>query len=277
VAHEYRMIARERLAKATALLAPNDNDSLIYACLEMRKCVEALAYDLLQLYLHEAPTKAFEVWQPDNVIKELLRIDTSADKSSRLSMQREATATEPAGEWKYIGEDRRLKVKRMQKIFNAMGSYIHVPTIRQLKESPEPDYAAIRKSVVKMRDELQHIVSAKMWGFHFNKFVTFHCSQCETPIKRTEKVLEASNQVECGNCGQFFNVSKDEPGEWYIDPVFFSWNCQKCNVLRELPQSEAKVGLDVTCPECKEFAFLSSVTSWRVNHRKDEPEPNVVD
>jgi hypothetical protein len=36
---DYRSIARQRLAKATELLASSDEDNLIYGCLELRKSV----------------------------------------------------------------------------------------------------------------------------------------------------------------------------------------------------------------------------------------------
>src|SRR4051794_22425114 len=112
MAHDYRSLAKQRLANAAKLLATNDDDDLVYACLELRKCVEALAYDLLTAYLHEVPLSAFETWQPDKVMKELLQVDPSADRSATISMQREATATEPARPWQLLGEDRRLKAPR---------------------------------------------------------------------------------------------------------------------------------------------------------------------
>src|SRR5215216_2578999 len=97
MALDYRYLAKERLAKATELLVAGDNDSLIYACLELRRCVEALAYNLLTAYLHEVPLSAFETWQPDKVIRELLQVDPHADRSATISMQKEATDTAPAG------------------------------------------------------------------------------------------------------------------------------------------------------------------------------------
>jgi hypothetical protein len=53
--------------KATELLATSDDDDLIYACLELRKCLEAYAYDMLYGYLNEAPMRVVETWQADKV------------------------------------------------------------------------------------------------------------------------------------------------------------------------------------------------------------------
>src|SRR4051812_14371084 len=40
---QYRYLAKERLAKATELLKTGAEDDLTYACLELRKCIEALS------------------------------------------------------------------------------------------------------------------------------------------------------------------------------------------------------------------------------------------
>lgn len=67
---QYRYLAKQRPAKATDLLVSGDEDNLTYACIELRKCIEALSYELLMGYLSEVPLKALETWQPDKVMKE---------------------------------------------------------------------------------------------------------------------------------------------------------------------------------------------------------------
>jgi hypothetical protein len=59
MASEYRYLGKQRLAKAAKLLESKDDDDLIYACLELRKCLEALMYHLLTAYLNEVPLRAF--------------------------------------------------------------------------------------------------------------------------------------------------------------------------------------------------------------------------
>jgi hypothetical protein len=263
MAHDYRFLAKQRLAKATSLLTSNDDDDLIYACLELRKCVEALAYNLLTGYLHEVPLSAFETWQPDKVMKELLQVDPSADRSATISMQREATATEPAGPWRLLGEDRRLKAPRLAKMFHQLGNSLHVPTIRQMEKAAVVDFTLVRKRAQQIRDELDHVLSAKIWNANFSVSVTVECMECRTPIKRQAAYLEKVKQVRCGGCGQAFKVEPDGQ-EFYFEPVYFWWTCDGCGDLRELAESKAKPGLDVTCPKCKTAAVIASITSWRV-------------
>src|SRR5260221_163675 len=82
--------------KAILLLSKGDDDSLTYACLELRKSLEAYAYDLLSRYLSEAPFRVIQrVWQADKVLKELFAIDPKSSTAATMHMQREASATEP--------------------------------------------------------------------------------------------------------------------------------------------------------------------------------------
>jgi hypothetical protein len=195
MAHDYRCLAKQRLEKATQLLEVGNDDGLIYACLELRRCVEALAYDLLKAYLNEVPLSAFETWQPDKVMKELLQVDPRADRSATISMQKDATETEPVGPWIHIGEERRLKAPRLAKMFHQLGNALHVPTIRQLQKGAEPDHTLIRKRAQQIRDELDHVLAAKIWNAHFSVSVTVKCSECETPIKRATSYLGTTKQA----------------------------------------------------------------------------------
>lgn len=268
----YRDLAKTRLAKARILLSSNDDDNLTYACLELRKCVEALSYEMPKSYLREVPLKAFEMWQPDRVLRELLRVDPKADVSRTLSMQREASETEPAGEWVTIGEDRRLSAKRATKIFHALGSFIHVPTLRHMEKSSLPEAKEIRATAEQIYAELDHVLSAKIWTTGFvSEGVTFTCEVCEAPVRRPIPVLSDGGEVECGNCGNLYEVKHEPDDEWSFALKAFSWNCAGCGVRRKVPEKEAKGGMDVSCPDCKHRAWLKSTLTWQVGQAAAKP------
>ena len=81
----YRGLLRAHWDKATARLKTGNDDDVIYACLELRKCLEAYAYFLLSHYLSEASFKLVQkTWQPDKVIKELLAIEPMISASGQV-------------------------------------------------------------------------------------------------------------------------------------------------------------------------------------------------
>src|SRR5712671_1987818 len=167
---DYRSIAREKLAKATQLLSSKEPDNLAYACLELRKCIEALCYDLLGAYLKEVPLRALESWQPDKVMKELLRIDPQAHRTARLRMRREGRNGSPDGPWTELGEDRRLEPKFAAKACHQLGNFLHVPTIKQLRGGQLADNSTTRERAQRIRDKLAHILAATIWNANFGGF-----------------------------------------------------------------------------------------------------------
>ncbi len=269
---QYRYLAKNRLEKAEKLLASPDNDDLIYACLELRKCIEALSYELLKGYLPEVPLKAIDVWQPDKVMRELLRIDSGADRTARLRMKREGRDGEPDGPWIELGEDRRMKTQWASKSYQRLGSYLHVPTIKQDREGASLDFEEVRKRVGTIRDVLQHILSATIWNANFAVSVAFSCSNCEAPIKRRSEILEKGEPIECGNCGQLYDAEDHSNGNYFFVPHAVSWNCEACGEPRSIMQSLVKVGADVSCPKCKDRATLAREERWFVERQSESTE-----
>jgi hypothetical protein len=261
---QYRYLAKERLAKAIELLKTGAEDDLTYACLELRKCIEALSYELFMGYLDEVPLKAFEAWQPDKVMKELLKIDPQADQSSRIRTRREGRDGEPDGKWNVVGEDRRLKSQWVTKSYHQLGNFLHVPTIKQTRETNTVDAAVVRARAEEIRSELARVLDTTIWNANFSVFVTVNCTECESPIKRRSSILETGKPVECGNCGQIFDVERKPDDSFFFVPASYNWDCETCKEPNTIVQSKVRNGLDVCCPKCGDRAKLISEEVWNV-------------
>jgi predicted RNA-binding Zn-ribbon protein involved in translation (DUF1610 family) len=246
----YWPIIDRHFEKATALLATGDDDDLIYACLELRKCLEAYAYDMLHGYLSEGPMRVVETWQPDKVLKELLAIDPLSATSAVIRMQSEASETRPAGAWKFVGEDRRLAVDYLRKNYQALGSFLHVPTIRQSSERPNP--AAARERATEVHQALSKLLApGRVTAFFAKGLHRFNCHDCGGPIARRADSLLQGKSIECGNCGLPYDVEVLPDEKVWIEPRSVRWDCPRCQTHRTIFESRAKDGTDVTCPECK--------------------------
>ncbi len=260
---QYRNLAKQRIAKATELLSSgDDDDKLIYACLELRKCLEALSYELLLGYLNEVPLKALETWQPDKVMKELLRTDPSADQTSRIRMCKERPDGAPDGDWADIGEDRRLKAQWVAKAYHQLGSFLHIPTIKQSREGVSNEAEVIRQRVEPIRAQLAHVLESTVWNANFSISVTISCIECNAPIKRRSSFLEKAEPIECGNCGQLFDAESRPDGSYFFVPHSYSWRCKACGEQRTIAQSKAKAGADVSCPKCGGSVTLQTKQSF---------------
>jgi hypothetical protein len=86
----YPNLFRLHREKAEALLASGVDDNVIYACLELRMCLEAYAYWQLSHYVKQASFDLVQrTWQPSKVIKELRAIDPTVTESSSVLFHRD--------------------------------------------------------------------------------------------------------------------------------------------------------------------------------------------
>jgi len=268
---EYFSQTKEHHQKAVALLTTGDEDDLIYACLELRKCIEAYCYNLLSTYLSEVPLRAVETWQPDKVLKELLAIDSGFESTSSYRMKFDDDGTGKPSEWKSIGEDRRLPISYVRKTYNTLGSFLHVPTIKQIKAGGVIPFNQIRLSATAISDRLSELLAPGRIVSNIGRFCTFNCAQCETPVTRRMEFIEAGGEIECGNCGQPYDYEYATDKLIKFVPRGFVWECNRCNATRRIPQSIAKDGLDVGCPECGQAAKLRFEQRWQLDTFMPEP------
>jgi transcription elongation factor Elf1 len=269
---EYWHLIRLHLEKATTLLATGDDDDLIYACLELRKSLEAYSYDLLSRYIAEIPFRLVtRTWQADKIIKELVAIDPKAGSSSTLRIRRDATATEPAGAWKTLGEDRRLPVKDVRTYYQALGNFLHLPTIRQPVETDRLNDA--RRKATEIRERLEKLLAPGRIVGHLAETYTFNCTECEAPIARRIAALAKGGPVECGNCGQSFDAQAQNGGGYFFIPLSFSWDCPRCQSRGEIVRSKAKEGLDISCNHCELPIKLHFKQSWHLAYNDSLIDP----
>ena len=118
---------RACLTRAEHLLEKNDDDLLRYACLELRFCLEAIAYDKLRTYAKRLPEAILRTWQPPQAIRALLEFEPLADQDFTLRISPESELGVPTGEWVNLGTHRTLRLSWLRKSYNKLGHYLHVP------------------------------------------------------------------------------------------------------------------------------------------------------
>ena len=141
---DYRTDARRELARAKDELASADEERLKYAALELRMAMESLTYDRALAYKAEFPPCEYETWQPRKVMAILLEIDPNADKDSSLAFGIEPSRGVTPDVMQSLGTERVLNMGTIKRHYDALGSYLHVPTIKQRKANAKTDAAKFR-------------------------------------------------------------------------------------------------------------------------------------
>jgi hypothetical protein len=129
----YRNDARGFLERAENELGSKDDQRLKYAALELRMAMEALTYDRALAYKDDFPATEYETWPPRKVMSVLLDIDSWADKDVSLAFGIEEDYGIPAPKMEFLGVQKSLSMENIKKHYDALGSFIHVPTIKQIR------------------------------------------------------------------------------------------------------------------------------------------------
>ncbi len=147
--HGYRPLAREAVARAKTQLDGHDAQ-LKYAALELRMAIEALVYDRLQIYKDEIAPGDYEPWQPRKVMEMMLDIDPWADQDRTILVGLEDVPGVAAKDMSYVGKENVLSLATIKKNYDALGSYLHLPTVKQLEAGRAPSFKSLRNRLDKI-------------------------------------------------------------------------------------------------------------------------------
>ena len=113
--------------RAKLLLQKKEDDATIYAALELRQCIEAILYEKIKGYAKYVPGVVFEKWQPAHILKTLLQFEPDADEDFNLSFGLENKHGIAKGPLQLLGRHKSFKMRWLQRNYNKLGSYLHVP------------------------------------------------------------------------------------------------------------------------------------------------------
>ena len=204
-----RHTASECVSRAKDLIARADHASARHACLESRLAIEYITYNQLQAYMREISDEALKKWTPKQVISEMLEVDPHADQNSIIAFGREYTygVPPPPEEMKSLGEDRRFSMKWANKNHNALGNFLHAPTMHQLESGTVATTAAILEKATEVAAECEHILNSPIFNVNFGQFYEFEC-ECGAHIRRRSGSFTQDQGVVChkANCRATYDI-----------------------------------------------------------------------
>jgi hypothetical protein len=263
LAQEYRSLARTHLDRAQALLK-GSSDDLIFACLRLRQCIEALSYGLLVTYRHELSASAMIMsWQPRKVLKELELVDPEANLSRTITL--ELPAANGASTVVLSDEDRRFNPRWANKAYNKLGSILHVPTPKTLEAHGELSPDDIRERCDEYAKHLETILASGICHFVSGRFLEHTCD-CGFLIKRRVETIKIGTDLECSECGrqhQVVSINGQKIGT-LLRKV--PWTCRVCSTENKVSSHELEEGKEFKCSHCNTAITISK--TWAFSNSK---------
>lgn len=249
----YRNVARENLEIAKAHISERKGGTAAYAALHLRMAIEALSYERFELYKDEFPDQAYKTWQPRKLMQMMLDIDPLADTGMTLSIDLEGTPESPSGNYTEIGSEEVIKLSLIKENYDALGSYLHVPTISQLEKVKVKSEEKIWDRCAEISGSIDKILASRMFKLNMNQHTIIECDRCGAEIKRRMSRGVEERKVGCANCGAGYLIKPNDSGSynWFLLKHEVTCPNEKCGEVDDVWISDISAGEFWTCPSCK--------------------------
>jgi hypothetical protein len=239
------------LGKASSQLSKDDEIADCYACLELRQCLEALAYKKLSAYSSRVPQELFQTWQPVQVIELLseLEPDSLSDRAFAIYKEPRSEHPEPVLSFK----QKEITAKFISKRYHKLGHYLHVPTISEASKAISPRFHSY---LSKLRDELAEYVRSTTYC-SLARIVQFNCFVCNRLIIRNVQSIKDGDLVACFKmeCKAMHRSKLLEGGELTFSLHQSSFACD-CGFTIFMNTHRLREGTHVRCQSCdKKYSF----------------------
>lgn len=250
---DYRNNAQKSLKRADEKLNAGNSEDLKYAALELRMAMEALTYDRALAYKDEFPPKEYETWQPRKVMSVLLEIEPDADQNCFIAAGVEKEYGTPAPAMTPLGWDKALSMNVLRKHYDALGSYLHVQSMKQVRVGKVLNVDKIHSRCKEISNLIRNVLSSPIFNITLGCITTLHCFECKRPIHKRIPDRQDEVQVECFGCSASYTIIDMKNGKVEWRPNYHNVKCanNECKYKAELWKHDLAIGKRWTCPECK--------------------------
>lgn len=223
--------------KAQKFLRKGNISSARHACLELRYMIEAHVYDRIEKEIDIIPRNITRTWQPQKAIKLLMQLDEHAD----MDIQIEISGN---GETKTL-QYRNLSAKELNKYYNSLGSFLHLPTPGNRNTS----FKAIKK-IKQIMLGLRKITTGGNLIVLKKDYDSIQCEYCEQPIIYTSHYAKNNDYIDCQNenCEATYGIRKTDGGFEFGST--YTTECPRCTNEIRIPMHMIGPDKELRCEKC---------------------------
>jgi len=251
----FRQMAHDALARAKAEMASDIDSRLPYAALELRKSMEALIYDRAQDYAEELPPSLHALWQPNKLLDLLIQLEPDLNQNLEFSISAVPYVEGVEPEWISLGSQKVLTLKTLKEHYSALGSFLHMPTLRQLNAGQGQDFAKLRKRSTLLVELISEVLASKLHKLKLNFHLKQQCTYCNVLIVQLMRFNGADVHGTC-ECGNEYGITQTGPTSFNWEFKTFQHRCTVCGVEGSYLRPAAKIGQKLKCGSCESIAVV---------------------
>lgn len=243
----------DHLEKAKAFLTQGEESSLIYAALELRFCLESVAYQNLAAYGDDISAELAREWRPDQIIKMLAAFDPNSDQTASFSISvtplpedldfasSDVRAAFNDSDFLPIGEAKRIPWSKFRSYYNSLGSFLH---LRKDLTNARPKIEKLRALIA----ELEEVASSTLIAAG-KDLATGKCIDCGHVLILGPAEQAGDKPVFCPNtkCNSSYLAIKGDPERRVQKVEALGLRCECEAIVPILPERLLKPAVCLAC------------------------------
>jgi hypothetical protein len=202
--------------------------------------MEALTYDRALALAEYIPPDEYKTWQPRQLMAALAEIDPSITRTATVASGREEEYSKPAPRrnMKVMGTDVVFTQADLKKHYDAIGSFLHMPSLDQVQSGKLPNVEKLRERCETVVQQVENVLSSRVWNVTFGSIVTLdQCvnEDCKKPIRRRMPTGKNTLTAQCFECKAEYTITSTPDGAL--------WKPNLIDVLCETPGCPEKMVL----------------------------------
>jgi hypothetical protein len=144
---------------------------------------------------------------------------------------------------KVMGEDRRFTLRWANRSHNALGNFLHAPTLHQLETGNVPDHGTMREKAEEIAAAIEHTLATPIFTLILAIFFTYRAFVEETSSAgRAASPRRPASCARMLNCRTIWDVVSEEGGKVELRPRQTEYVCPGCKETRDLMSQKIKAG-----------------------------------
>lgn len=182
----------------------------------------------------------------------LLDIDPTADSAFTLGIGVEEESGTASPVMSVLGAESVLDLKALKAHYDALGSYLHLPTWRKLSVGGKHDLARLRERCQEIADLVQAALRSPVFNVTLGTFSDITCVRCDKPVRRRLPPDRGEVEARCFACGAPYLVRDAGDGRATWQPLQERVSCpvDRCNEASHIWRDHVKRGESWNCRGC---------------------------
>jgi hypothetical protein len=226
--------------------------------------LESITYDRARGFEEDLGPVEMKTWQPKTLMKRMREVDPQADADATLSYGEEHFPGEAPASMQILGTDNVLNLQVLEKHYDALGSYLHTPTLAQIANGKLHDLGKLRKRCEQIIEALETALRSNVWNSTLANYGEIACDACGALLRRRLSQNSSPRVVDCQSCSASYLMSEAEDQKVLFKPMQVLVNCPQadCGEAHYFWERDVICGNTWKCQGCGiQLTFTLGVTN----------------